>query len=149
MLLTGAQVPMQRSFATAVLVTLALLTGRQAVSMRSLALAAAAVMLISPAALLGPSFQMSFAAVLALIAGWEALRPRMMRLRGDGDLVAAGRAVRGWRWSATSVLAGLATAPVRPAPFRAAAMVRRGGECGGGAADLRPGDAGRHARGAR
>lgn len=116
MMLTGAQVPMQRSFASAVLVTLALLTGRQAVSMRSLALAAAAVMLISPVALLGPSFQMSFAAVLALIAGWEILKEPMRRLRGDaawwrkGLVFAVGLV-------GTSVLAGLATAPFGLAHF--------------------------------
>lgn len=116
MLLTGAEVPMQRSFAMAVLVTLALLTGRQAVSLRGLALAAAAVMLVAPAAVLGPSFQMSFAAVLALIAGWEAMKGPMARLRGDGAW---------WRRAAvavvgligTSVLAGLATAPFGLAHF--------------------------------
>jgi competence protein ComEC len=116
MLLTGAQVPMQRSFAMAALVTLALLAGRRALSMRSLALAAAAVLLLAPAELLGPSFQMSFAAVLALIAGWEALRGPLARLRGAGGP---------WRvaavWAAgliaTSVLAGLATAPVGLAHF--------------------------------
>lgn len=116
MLLTGAQVPMQRSFAMAALVTLALLAGRRAISMRSLALAAAAVMLIAPASVLGPSFQMSFAAVIALIAGWEALRAPMARLRGEGAW---------WRLAlvfaagllGTSVLAGLATAPVGLAHF--------------------------------
>ena len=50
----------------------------------SCALAAAAVMLISPDAVMGPSFQMSFAAVLALVAGWEALAAPIARLRGDG-----------------------------------------------------------------
>lgn len=116
LLLTGAQVPMQRSFATAALVTLALLTGRQAVSLRSLALAAAAVMLVSPEAVLGPSFQMSFAAVLALIAGWEAMKAPLARLRGDGTwwrraLVLAAGLV------GTSVLAGAATAPFGLAHF--------------------------------
>lgn len=116
MLLTGSQVPMQRSFATAVLVTLALLTGRQALSMRSLALAAAAVMLLSPEAVLGPSFQMSFAAVLALIAGWEALKGPMARLRGDGTWWRKGL-VFAVGLVGTSVLAGLATAPFGLAHF--------------------------------
>lgn len=116
MLLTGSQVPMQRSFAMAALVTLALLAGRNAISMRGLALAAAVVMLVDPAALLGPSFQMSFAAVMALIAGWETLRDPLRRLAGDGAwwrralVVAAGLVL-------TSLLAGAATAPIGLAHF--------------------------------
>ena len=110
MLLTGSQVPMLRSFAMAALVTLAVIVGRRAISLRTLALAAAAVMLVSPIAVLGPSFQMSFAAVLALIAGWEAARAPLQRLRGEGQW---------WRrallWgiglAGTSLLAGAATAP--------------------------------------
>lgn len=116
MLLTGAQVPMQRSFAMACLVTLAILAGRKAISLRGLGWAAAAVMVFDPAALLGPSFQMSFAAVLALIAGWEALQPRLVGLRGQ----------KGWAWRIgfgvlglmmTAVLAGAATAPFGLAHF--------------------------------
>jgi competence protein ComEC len=116
MLLTGAQVPMQRSFAMACLVTLAILAGRKAISIRGLAWAAAVVMIFDPASLLGPSFQMSFAAVLALIAGWEALQPRLAGLRSH----------RGWAWRIgfavlglmmTSVLAGAATAPFGLAHF--------------------------------
>lgn len=116
MLLTGAQVPMQRSFAMACLVTLALLVGRQAISMRSLALAAAAVLLIAPAQVLGPSFQMSFAAVMALIAGWEALKAPMQRLRGDGAAWRLG-AIYAVGLLGTSVLAGFATGPVGLAHF--------------------------------
>lgn len=108
MLLTGAGVPMQRSFAMAALATLALLTGRRAISMRGLALAAAIVLLLQPAAILGPSFQMSFAAVMAIVAGWEGLRPLLPRperrwLR-RAVLFAFGTL-------ATSVLAGAATTP--------------------------------------
>jgi len=107
MLLTGAQLPMQRSFAMAGFATLALLAGRRAFSLRGWAIAFAAVVMIAPMAVLHPSFQMSFAAVLALIAGWEWLRPRLP-------------AAQGWRrrlWLAgfglvaTSLLAGLATTP--------------------------------------
>ncbi|WP_198373719.1 ComEC/Rec2 family competence protein, partial [Roseomonas rosulenta] len=116
MLLTGSQVPMQRSFAMAALVTLALLSGRHAITMRGLALAAAAVMLLSPDALLGPSFQMSFAAVLALVAGWEALRGPVQRLQGDGVWWRRG-AVFAVGLVGTSVLAGFATAPFGLAHF--------------------------------
>lgn len=110
MVLTGSQVPMQRSFAMAALVTVALLAGRRALSPRVLAFAAVAVLLIQPAAILGPSFQMSFAAVLALIAGFEAARPCLMGgamprpLWQRAALLLAGTAL-------TSVIAGLATTP--------------------------------------
>lgn len=110
MLLTGAQVPMQRCLVMAALVTLGLLAGRRALTVRSLALAAAAILLVAPAEVLGPSFQMSFAAVLALAAGYEALRGRLAGVAPRG----------GWRRRAllavlglvlTSALAGAATAP--------------------------------------
>ncbi len=74
MLLTGSQVPMQRAIAMAALFALAVVLDRTGVGLRALALAGCVVLLIQPEALLGPSFQMSFAAVLALIAAWEAVR---------------------------------------------------------------------------
>ena len=77
--LTGAHVPILRSFAMACLVALAVLTGRRALSWRALGLAAVALMLAAPDQVMGVSFQMSFAAVMALIAGWEMLSPRLTR----------------------------------------------------------------------
>lgn len=108
MLLTGAQVPMQRCLAMAALVTLGLLAGRRALTLRSLALAAALVLLLAPAEILGPSFQMSFAAVLALAAGWEALRGRLPAAEGWRRRLLLGL----FGLVLTSVLAGLATAPI-------------------------------------
>jgi competence protein ComEC len=72
--LTGAHLPILRSLAMAGLVTLAVLAKRQAVSLRGLALAAIGILLVTPEAILGVSFQMSFSAVLALIAGHAAMR---------------------------------------------------------------------------
>ena len=103
--LTGLQVPMLRAFAMACVVALAVWAGRRALSPRVLAVAAALVLLWSPASVLGPSFQMSFAAVLALVAVAEATRGRVPP--------------PGWRralfWLSasvvTSVVAGLATMP--------------------------------------
>ncbi|WP_135466026.1 ComEC/Rec2 family competence protein [Crenalkalicoccus roseus] len=113
MLLSGAQVPMQRSFAMAALATLALLTGRRALTLRAWGLAFAGVLLIEPVALLGPSFQMSFAAVLALIAGWEWLRPRLARTGGASRREAWRRRLLlgAFGIAATSLLAGAATTP--------------------------------------
>jgi len=109
LLLTGAHLPIMRSFAIACLVTLGLVLGRRALSLRGLALAAAALMLLAPNEVVGVSFGMSFSAVLALIAGYEALRPLLARLHGDGwgrrflsHVVAL---------AVTSMLAGTASAP--------------------------------------
>jgi competence protein ComEC len=67
-LLTGAEVPTVRSCIGALLVLVALMLGREALSMRMVAVAALAVMLLWPEALAGPSFQMSFAAVITIVA---------------------------------------------------------------------------------
>ncbi len=67
-LLTGAEVPTVRSCAGAVLVLIALALGREPLSLRMLAAAAGFVLLLWPEALVGPSFQMSFSAVLAIVA---------------------------------------------------------------------------------
>lgn len=67
-LLTGAEVPTIRSCIGAVLVMLALVLGREPLSMRLVAVAAAVLLLIWPGALVGPGFQMSFASVIAIVA---------------------------------------------------------------------------------
>lgn len=67
-LLTGTQVPTVRSCIAALLVLAALALGREALSLRMVAVAAFVVLLLWPESLIGPSFQMSFAAVLAIVA---------------------------------------------------------------------------------
>lgn len=67
-LLTGAEVPTVRSCVGALLVLIALALGREALSLRMVAVAAFIVLLLWPEALAGPSFQMSFAAVLSIVA---------------------------------------------------------------------------------
>jgi competence protein ComEC len=67
-LLTGAEVPTVRSCIGAVLVLAALALGREPLSMRMIAVAAFFVMLFWPEAVVGPSFQMSFAAVISIVA---------------------------------------------------------------------------------
>ncbi len=67
-LLTGAQVPTVRSCVGAILVLVALALGRDPLSMRMVAVGSAVVLLLWPEALVGPSFQMSFAAVIAIVA---------------------------------------------------------------------------------
>ncbi|MEE8245849.1 MAG: ComEC/Rec2 family competence protein [Alphaproteobacteria bacterium] len=110
LMLTGATVPTQRAFLMLSLVMLAVALDRTAISMRLVAWAAAAVLLLAPESLLGPSFQMSFAAVVALVAAYELLAQRL----------GAWRANQGWARRAalylvavaiTTVVAGWATAP--------------------------------------
>lgn len=67
-LLTGAQVPTVRACAAAMLVLVALASGRDALSLRMVAMAAIFVLLLWPESVIGPSFQMSFSAVLAIVA---------------------------------------------------------------------------------
>ena len=71
---SGAEVATVRSLIMTLVMLGAILVDRPALSMRNLALAAMIVLLREPDALLGPSFQMSFGAVAALIAfaeRWE------------------------------------------------------------------------------
>lgn len=67
-ILSGSEVPTVRSCIGSLLVLAALALGREPLSLRMLAVAAFCVMLLWPEAVTGPSFQMSFGAVLALVA---------------------------------------------------------------------------------
>jgi len=66
-LLAGAEVPAVRAAITAWIVLGALAAGRNPLSLRLIAFAAFAILLLRPEALLSPSFQLSFAAVTALV----------------------------------------------------------------------------------
>lgn len=76
MLLADASVPTQRAFFMLAIVMIAVLFDRRAISMRLVAWAALVILVTQPEALLGASFQMSFAAMVGLIAGYEALQRR-------------------------------------------------------------------------
>jgi competence protein ComEC len=102
--LTGAQVPTVRSCVAALLVLAALALGREAVTLRLVAAGAFAVLLVRPEALAGPSFQLSFAAVTAIVALHEHPRVRGWFAPGDGD----GWARRAGRGVASLLLTGLA-----------------------------------------
>ena len=70
-LLVGADAPTVRSALMTSIVLFAIIIDRKAMSLRLVALAAIIIMLVMPHVILGPSFQMSFAAVLAMIAAYE------------------------------------------------------------------------------
>jgi competence protein ComEC len=67
-LLTGAEVPTIRSCIAAVLVLVGLALGREALTLRLVATGAIGVLLLWPESLVGASFQLSFAAITAIVA---------------------------------------------------------------------------------
>jgi competence protein ComEC len=107
--ITGATVPTERAFIMAGIVLLGVILDRAAISMRLVAWAAAAILLLQPESLLGPSFQMSFAAVVALVAAYEALRMRLISRRGEGWWRLPARYLGGIAF--TSLITGFATIP--------------------------------------
>jgi len=58
------------------IVLIAVMLDRPALTMRNVALAALAILIIAPESLFDPSFEMSFAAVIALVALYERLAQR-------------------------------------------------------------------------
>jgi competence protein ComEC len=109
LLLSGATVPTQRAFIMTALMLLAVMVDRNPFSMRLVAWAALVVLLLQPESLPGASFQMSFAAVVALIAVYETGVGRRRGQRGGLDvrlaLYVGGVAL-------TTLVASLATAPL-------------------------------------
>lgn len=82
-LLTGAEVPTIRSCVAALLVLAALAIGREAITLRLVASGALAVLLLFPEAIAGPSFQLSFAAITAIVALHESPRVKVWFARRD------------------------------------------------------------------
>jgi competence protein ComEC len=102
--LSGGSVSTERAFVMTAVVLLATLLDRRALTLRAVAVAALVVLLLRPEALLGPGFQMSFAATAALIGvfGWL----RTLRFNRSPRWVSPITAV-----FISSFVAGLATAP--------------------------------------
>ncbi len=108
--LSGGNVATERAFVMVAVMFCGLLVDRRAISLRAVAIAAMIVLVLQPEALLGPGFQMSFAATTALVAVFSHIRDRDKRL--------------GPRWLQpfvaiflSSLVAGLATAPIAAAHF--------------------------------
>src|SRR6266478_1172326 len=84
-MISGAAIPTQRAFIMTGIVFAAILIDRLRLSMRICALAALVVLLLDPASLVGVSFQMSFGAVVALIAVYETWGGRLAKLFHGGS----------------------------------------------------------------
>ncbi|SLN41877.1 ComEC family competence protein [Roseivivax jejudonensis] len=109
--LSGGNVATVRAFIMVAVALCAVLCDRRALTLRSVAIAALLVLILTPEALTGPGFQMSFAATTALVAVFSAMRG-----------TPAAQAVPRWLRPAlavalSSAVAGGATAPVSMAHF--------------------------------
>jgi competence protein ComEC len=80
-LLSGAALPTLRALVMIALALLAVMLDRRAITLRAVAWAALLLLVLWPDSLLDPGFQMSFAAVTALVAAFEHLAPRLTRWR--------------------------------------------------------------------
>ncbi|HET7849055.1 MAG TPA: ComEC/Rec2 family competence protein, partial [Pseudolabrys sp.] len=112
LLLSGNEVATQRSFIMIGIVLIGVMLDRPALTFRTITVAALGVLMFAPEAVMHPSFQMSFAATLALIAGYQ----RGLPWHADADTSLGARiALWGVREIAglvlASVVAGLATTP--------------------------------------
>lgn len=110
--LSGGNVATERAFIMVAVALCALMVNRRAISLRAVAIAATIVLILRPEALLGPGFQMSFAATTALVAVFGFMRDKQITL--------------GPKWAQpvvavllSSGVAGLATAPIGAAHFNA------------------------------
>ncbi len=70
LLISGGAVSTQRAWLMFVIFLIAVLIDRMALTLRNVALAAIIIILIQPSAVIGPGFQMSFAATIALISAY-------------------------------------------------------------------------------
>jgi len=118
LLISGGSVSTQRAWVMLTIMLVAVLVDRPALTMRNVALAAIVIILISPSAVVGPGFQMSFAATAALISAYAVIARRAHgRSQAPGGwisgfllgrwLVVAAKALLGL--AITSLVAGLAT----------------------------------------
>ena len=111
LIISGAASASTRAFVMLAMMLMAILLDRPALSMRSLALAAAIILLLGPESLIEPGFQMSFAAVVDLIAvaEWEATRPQREVGVAPPAFAEVRRYVRGI--AITSFVGSIATVP--------------------------------------
>jgi competence protein ComEC len=111
LMISGATSASTRAFVMLAMMLVAILFDRPALSMRSLAFAATIILLLGPESLIEPGFQMSFAAVMSLIAvaEWETSRQVRNVSTGRPALAHIRRYLRGI--ATTSLVGSVATIP--------------------------------------
>jgi competence protein ComEC len=120
--LTGAEVPTMRSCVAALLVLGGLAMGRDAMTLRLVATGALVVLCLWPEALVGPSFQMSFGAVTALIALGEHPRFRAFAAARDEGALRKGARMLAVTL-ATGIVVELVLMPIALFHFHKAGML--------------------------
>lgn len=110
MVLSGSAVPTERSFLMTAVVMLAIILDRNALSMRLVCWSAVAILIATPESLIDISFQMSFAAVTALVAAYELLGKRIATMRQNSGPVKK-LSLHAGAVALTTLVAGAATAP--------------------------------------
>ncbi|MDC9811948.1 ComEC/Rec2 family competence protein [Rhizobium binxianense] len=78
-LISGFGVSAERAFIMMAIMLVAVFFDRPSISLRNVVLSALVIIAISPSEVLGPSFQMSFAATLALVSGYQLWKDRRVR----------------------------------------------------------------------
>ncbi len=112
LLLSGVEVAAQRSFIMIAIVLIGVMVDRTTLTFRTLSVAAIGVLLLAPQAVIHPSFQMSFAATLALIAAYQYGLPwRASKDSSLGMRVALWGAREVFGLLLASLVAGFATTP--------------------------------------
>ena len=112
LVLSGASVATERAYLMLLVMLLAVLFDRPAITMRNVSIAAILILAVTPHAVMTASFQMSFAATIGLVGVYGAYsrrRNRRSRLRKDGPTRVILVFLIGT--AATALIAGLATAP--------------------------------------
>ncbi len=87
LLVSGMAIPATRAFIMTAVVFVGVIFNRQAISMRMVCFAGLVLLIIQPEALVSVSFQMSFAAVVALIAFYERYAKTLNRWRTQGGFL--------------------------------------------------------------
>ena len=112
LLISGAAFATVRSYIMISIMFLAVMLDRPAIALRNVALAALLILVVWPESLFDPGFQMSFAAVVALVSAYEWLRARDEERGAAERRGPVGRAMLFFGGIVTSSLvAGLAVAP--------------------------------------
>ncbi len=115
LLISGGAVSTQRAYIMAAVMFIAIILNRPGVTLRNVALAALFILLMRPESLLDVGFQMSFAAVAALVAIYEALAKDRFHKKEEGRILRRPtifpvRYLAGV--ASTTIIAGLAVAPI-------------------------------------